>query len=66
MGSVRIPWRRASVLRDGDKILSVDGKYIDRFNKIHLRIILYGAKTIEVDRDGKDRPWRYRPILPVS
>jgi len=39
-------------LKDGDKILSVDGKYIDRFNKIPLRIILYGSKTIEIDRSG--------------
>lgn len=40
-------------LRDGDKILSVDGEYIDRFNKIPLRVILNGAKTFEVERDGK-------------
>ncbi|MCF1713722.1 RIP metalloprotease RseP [Flavihumibacter sp. RY-1] len=40
-------------LRDGDKIVSVDGEYIDRFNKIPLRVILNGAKTFEVERDGK-------------
>lgn len=40
-------------LRDGDKILGVDGEYIDRFNKIPLRVILTGAKTFEVERDGK-------------
>lgn len=40
-------------LRDGDKILSVDGEYIERFNKIPLRVILNGAKTFEVERDGK-------------
>lgn len=40
-------------LRDGDKVLSVDGKYIDRFNKIPLKVILEGANTIEVERDGK-------------
>jgi regulator of sigma E protease len=41
-------------LRDGDKILSVDGKYIDKFKKIPLQIILSNAKTIEVDRNGKN------------
>lgn len=40
-------------LRDGDKILSVDGEYMERFNKIPLRVILNGAKTFEVERDGK-------------
>ncbi|GAB2653213.1 RIP metalloprotease RseP [Flavihumibacter cheonanensis] len=40
-------------LRDGDKLVSVDGEYIDRFNKIPLRVILNGAKTFEVERDGK-------------
>lgn len=40
-------------LRDGDKVMSVDGEYIDRFNKIPLKVLLSGAKTIEVERDGK-------------
>lgn len=40
-------------LRDGDKVLSVDGEYIDRFNKIPLKVLLNGAKTMEVDRDGQ-------------
>jgi regulator of sigma E protease len=39
-------------LKDGDQILSVDGEYIERFNKIPLRVILNGAKTFEVERDG--------------
>jgi regulator of sigma E protease len=41
-------------LRDGDKILNVDGKYIDKFKKIPLKIILGNAKTIEINRNGKD------------
>ena len=40
-------------LRDGDKVLGVDGKYIDRFNKIPLKVILEGARTMEVERDGQ-------------
>jgi regulator of sigma E protease len=40
-------------LRDGDMIKSVDGEYIERFNKIPLKVILSGAKTIEVDRAGQ-------------
>ena len=41
-------------LRDGDKILAVDGKYIEEFQEIPMQIILEKAKTIEVERDGKD------------
>ncbi|MEJ7740376.1 MAG: RIP metalloprotease RseP [Chitinophagaceae bacterium] len=39
-------------LRDGDKILGVDGKYIEKFRKIPLEVILKDAKTFEVDRNG--------------
>jgi len=39
--------------KDGDKVLSVDGEYIDRFNKIPMKIILSGSKTVEVERDGQ-------------
>jgi regulator of sigma E protease len=38
--------------RDGDKILTVDNKQIDDFNKIPLMIILDKAKTVQIDRDG--------------
>ncbi|MBR0176651.1 MAG: RIP metalloprotease RseP [Bacteroidales bacterium] len=41
-------------LRDGDKILSVDGQYIENFSQIPMQIILEKAKTIEVERNGKD------------
>jgi regulator of sigma E protease len=40
-------------LRDGDKIASVDGEYIERFNKIPLKVILSGAKTLQVERNGQ-------------
>ncbi len=40
-------------LRDGDKILSVDGQYIDNFSEIPLTIVLEGSKTIEVERNGQ-------------
>lgn len=40
-------------LKDGDKILTVDGQYIDRFSKIPLAVVLHGAKSFEVERDGK-------------
>jgi len=38
-------------LRNGDKIVSVDGKEVDDFNKIVSVIVLNGAKTIEVIRN---------------
>lgn len=41
-------------LRDGDKILGVDGKYVEKFTKIPLLVILNGAKNFEVERDGKE------------
>ncbi|ULQ53300.1 RIP metalloprotease RseP [Flavihumibacter fluvii] len=40
-------------LKDGDKVLRVDGEYFDRFNKIPLKVVLGGAKTIEVERNGQ-------------
>jgi regulator of sigma E protease len=41
-------------LRDGDKILSVDGRYIEKFKKISLEVILKDVKTIEVKRDDQN------------
>ena len=38
-------------LRSGDKIISVDGKEVEDFNKIVSVLILNGAKTIEVNRN---------------
>lgn len=40
-------------LKNGDKILSVDGNYIEKFYEIPMEIILESPKTIEVERDGK-------------
>ena len=40
-------------LRDGDKILSVDGNYIENFAQIPMQIILEKATTIEVERNGE-------------
>ncbi|HYF31668.1 MAG TPA: RIP metalloprotease RseP [Chitinophagaceae bacterium] len=40
-------------LRDGDKIKSIDGQYVDRFQKIPLKVILHGSKTFQVDRNGQ-------------
>jgi regulator of sigma E protease len=40
-------------LRNGDKILSVDGKVVDSFTKIVPTIVLDGAQTIEVQRDSQ-------------
>lgn len=40
-------------LKDGDKILSVDGKVIDDFNRIPLTIILDKAHSIAVSRNGQ-------------
>ena len=41
-------------LKDGDKILSVDGVFIDDFNKIIPTAILDNAHAIQVLRDGKE------------
>ena len=41
-------------LRDGDKILAIDGNYIENFQEIPMQIILEKAQTIEVERNGKD------------
>lgn len=39
--------------RDGDKITAVDGKYVDKFEKITLSVVLNDAKTVTVDRNGQ-------------
>ncbi len=39
--------------QDGDKILSVDNKPVDNFNKIFQTIVLDNAKSVQVLRDGK-------------
>ena len=40
-------------LRSGDKIISVDGKEVEDFNKIMPTVVLNGAKTIEVQRNNE-------------
>jgi regulator of sigma E protease len=40
-------------LRNGDKIISVDGKTVEEFHKIPLVMILEEAKTVQVNRDGQ-------------
>ncbi len=40
-------------LRNGDKILTVDGQYIENFQKIIPTVILDNVKTIQVERDGR-------------
>jgi regulator of sigma E protease len=40
-------------LRDGDKLLSVDGKYIEKFRAIPLQVILKDAKSFQVERNGE-------------
>jgi len=40
-------------LRNGDKILSVNGHYVEDFSKIPMVLILEEAKTMQVERDGK-------------
>lgn len=41
-------------LKNGDKILTLDGKTVEDFYKIPSHIILDRVKTITVERDGKD------------
>ncbi|MBY0425488.1 MAG: site-2 protease family protein, partial [Cytophagales bacterium] len=40
-------------LRNGDKIISLDGKPVDRFYAIQADLIIEQPKTIQVERDGK-------------
>ena len=47
-------------LRNGDKIISVDGKEVEDFNKIVATIVLNGAKTIEVQRNEE------KVVVPVK
>jgi regulator of sigma E protease len=37
----------------GDKILSVEGQYVENFNKILATIVLDNAKTVQVERNGQ-------------
>ena len=39
--------------KTGDKILTVDNQYIEQFSKIIPTIVLDGAKTVQVERDGQ-------------
>lgn len=39
--------------QDGDKILTVDGNYIENFEQIPMSIILENTKNIEVERNGE-------------
>ncbi|MDR2911278.1 MAG: RIP metalloprotease RseP [Bacteroidales bacterium] len=40
--------------QNGDKILTVDGQYIENFNKILATILLDNAKTVQVERNGQN------------
>lgn len=40
--------------QNGDKILTVDGQYIENFNKILATIVLDNAKTVQVERNGQN------------
>ncbi|MBC7851669.1 MAG: RIP metalloprotease RseP [Chitinophagaceae bacterium] len=40
-------------LRDGDKILGVGGKPLQRFETLNKEIILNEAKTLQIERDGQ-------------
>ena len=40
-------------LRDGDKILSIDGHVVEDFQKIPLTMILEEARTVQIVRDGQ-------------
>ncbi|MGN6568790.1 MAG: site-2 protease family protein, partial [Flavipsychrobacter sp.] len=41
-------------LRNGDMIKSVDGKPVERFNRIPLEIIFSQTGTIQIDRNGQE------------
>ncbi len=54
-------------LRNGDKVLSIDNKYIDNFMQITSDIVLNNRKTIQVEREGQkiniDIPPQYVPKM---
>lgn len=41
-------------LRPGDQVLSVDGRKVERFNRIITDVILNEAKSLQVRRDGRE------------
>lgn len=41
-------------LRSGDKIVSIDGKKVENFHRIVPEIVLYGHKSLMIERDGKE------------
>ncbi|HOI32043.1 MAG: RIP metalloprotease RseP [Bacteroidales bacterium] len=43
---------RSFGFRNGDKILSVNGEYIEDFNKIPITMILENARQLEIERNG--------------
>ncbi len=40
-------------LKNGDKILSVDGKYVENFDKIPIQLLLNLAHSIQIERNGQ-------------
>jgi len=44
---------RSIGFKDGDKILSIDGKYIEKFRTIPFEVILKDAQSFQVDRNGE-------------
>jgi regulator of sigma E protease len=40
-------------LRNGDKILTLDGKEVEDFSKIPMEIVLEGVKVVTVEREGQ-------------
>ncbi|QEC67509.1 RIP metalloprotease RseP [Panacibacter ginsenosidivorans] len=40
-------------LKSGDKILTADGQYIDKFDKIRMSVLLNSTKNLTVDRNGE-------------
>ena len=41
-------------LKNGDKITGLDGKYVEKFSKVPVMVILNDIKTININRDGKE------------
>ena len=41
-------------LRDGDRIISVNGKYIEDFNQIYMAMLLDNTEYVEVERNGQN------------
>lgn len=42
-------------LQNGDKIIGLDGKPVEKFNDVRLNMTFFGARTLELERNGETK-----------